>query len=283
MKTKQKSRNVLFITFDDISSGWEQWILLSSDRHHDSIKCDRKLEKRHLELAKERDALILDFGDMFDAMQGRRDPRRSYEEMRPEYMGINYFDLLIEDAVEFYAPYAKQFALLAPGNHESAVERESGVNLLSNVIHRLNVEHGGQIHPGGYGGWVKFQFSIGGKRSSKNLKYHHGKGGNAPVTKGVIDTNRQAAAISNADIVVNGHNHGNYIMALGRESLSRTGKIERSPMWFVRTPGYKNDFGDGHNGWAVEKGFTPTPNGAVWLRFSMRSDSIDTELIPAIV
>lgn len=71
------SRNVLNVKFDNISAGWEQYILLSSDRHHDSKWTDRDLELEHLEKAKERNAYVIDVGDMFDVMQGKFDPRRS--------------------------------------------------------------------------------------------------------------------------------------------------------------------------------------------------------------
>ena len=47
------SRNVLNVKFENISTGWEQYILLSSDRHHDSKWTDRDLELEHLEKAKE--------------------------------------------------------------------------------------------------------------------------------------------------------------------------------------------------------------------------------------
>lgn len=45
------SRNVCSV-YMDVKAGWEQWVLLSSDRHHDSRWCDRDLEIEHLEKAK---------------------------------------------------------------------------------------------------------------------------------------------------------------------------------------------------------------------------------------
>ena len=60
---------VTTVRFESMSVDDEVWLLLRSDAHHDSPYCDRKLETKHLELAKERNALILDAGDTFDAMQ----------------------------------------------------------------------------------------------------------------------------------------------------------------------------------------------------------------------
>jgi hypothetical protein len=38
-------RNVATVRMGGIYSGWEQWFLLSSDRHHDNPECDQKLER----------------------------------------------------------------------------------------------------------------------------------------------------------------------------------------------------------------------------------------------
>ena len=82
-KSAQRA-GVITVRIDDMKAGDDVWVLLRSDAHHDSPYCDRKLEKYHLEIAKERNALILDNGDTFDAMQGKFDPRRSYGDIRPE-------------------------------------------------------------------------------------------------------------------------------------------------------------------------------------------------------
>ena len=72
-KTEQ-DRSVIKLWFTDASKE-DIWFMLRSDAHHDSAHCRRDLEKRHLELAMEKGAYILDAGDLFDAMQGRNDKR----------------------------------------------------------------------------------------------------------------------------------------------------------------------------------------------------------------
>ena len=111
-KITSDGANVLTVKFSGISSGWEQWFLLSADRHHDNIYCDRELEKKHLDQAKERGAYVLDFGDLFCAMQGKYDPRKSMDDIRPEDVGADYLDRIVRHAAEDYAPYAKQFILI---------------------------------------------------------------------------------------------------------------------------------------------------------------------------
>ena len=72
--------------------------LLTSDHHFDSTKCDREKLKKHHNLAKEKEAGIFCFGDLFDVMQGRSDRRGSKEDLRSEYSGGNYYDLVVDDA-----------------------------------------------------------------------------------------------------------------------------------------------------------------------------------------
>jgi len=109
---EQLQPNVHRINFDNVREGWEQYVLLTADRHHDSPKTKQSLEKIHLDMALERNAPIIDVGDLFDAMQGRDDRRRSRAESRPEdATKDNYFDLLVDGAERFYAPYAHLFAV----------------------------------------------------------------------------------------------------------------------------------------------------------------------------
>ncbi len=262
------SRNVLNVKFENISAGWEQYILLSSDRHHDSKWTDRDLELEHLEKAKERNAYVIDVGDMFDVMQGKYDPRRSYRDLRPEYTVENYLDEIIVDSAKFYQPYADRFLMIGRGNHEQAVLKNNGIDLISNIVHRLNSENKTKIQAGFYGGWVRFNFTLNGtQRLSKNLKYYHGAGGGGPVTRGVIQTNRQAVYLPDADIIVNGHTHDAWYVPIARERLTDQGEIYQDLQHHIRTTSYKDEYRDGGDGWHVETWKPPKPIGAAWIRF----------------
>jgi hypothetical protein len=239
-------------------------LLLRSDAHHDSINNLRDLERKHLEQAIRDDAYILDAGDLFDAMQGRNDPRRGYQDLRPEFKVANYYDAIEEDAYSFYEPYAYRWLMMGKGNHELSVLKNTQIDLTSRLTGKLG------ITCGGIGGWVKFKFerTTGGGRTTVNLRYHHGNGGNAPVTKGVIDTARQAVYLPDADIVWNGHNHNAYIMPQCRERITDTNRIYRDVAYYLRTPGYK-DQGE----WEREKMFAPTPHGAIWVNIHIRKNA----------
>lgn len=262
------SRNVLSVRFAEIKEGWEQWVLLSSDRHHDSIHSDREMELMHLEMVKERKALIVDAGDLFDAMQGKFDPRRTYKDLRPEYKVENYLDEIVADAARFYGPYADRFLVIGRGNHDQAILKNHGVDLISGLVHRLNSDYGGKIQAGFYGGWVMFRFEIHGtQKLTKNLKYFHGAGGGGPVTRGVIQTNRQAVYLPDADIVLNGHTHDAWHLPIARERVNLAGSVYQDMVHYVRTTSYKDEYQDGADGWHVETWKPPKPIGAAWLRF----------------
>jgi len=154
-----KSPNSHVIHLDVPDTDWEQWVLLTADRHFDSKHCNRKLMKRHMDLAVQRDALVIDAGDFFDAMQGFYDPRKNYDELRPEYVATNYLDAIVTDAGKWFEPYADRFAVIAMGNHETNLERRMGTNLVQRLVQELN-RRGGQCMAGEYSGYVLFRFRI---------------------------------------------------------------------------------------------------------------------------
>jgi hypothetical protein len=262
------------ISFAAVKAGFEQYVLLTSDRHHDNAYADWKLEKRHLDMALERNAPIVDIGDLFCAMQGRNDKRRSRAELRHEFAEAdNYFDLLLDEAEEFYAPYAHLFTVLAHGNHETAVRRHSGIDLTYNIARRMR-DAGGEWWPraGGYGGYIKFKFD-GGRTMSKFLRYYHGSGGSAPVTKGVIQTNRRAVMYPDANIIATGHIHEAWVMPIMQERITSYVNQFNAVQWHVQCPTYKDEFK--HRGeFHIERGGGPKPLGCVWLKFSYTDKKI---------
>ena len=270
----------------DVKPDWEQWFLFQSDNHHDSIACNRVLEKKHLDEAKDKGAYVMIFGDLFDAMQGRFDPRRSMDALRPEYRRDDYYDFVVSDFAQFYSPYIDQLLLISDGNHELSVLKNANTNLPDRLVrdhlNRLPDVKRGVIH-GGYGGWVRFMFSIDGNPlHSIRLKYFHGSGGEAPVTRGAIQTNRQAVYLPDANIVINGHSHNAYYIPISRERIGGKGKQYFDIQHHVRIPGYKQDYGDGTTGWEVTRGGVPKPIGAWWCRMYFDGTSVQTQFIPAI-
>lgn len=285
----EKSRNVHFIKHQLKSTKEEDsfWVLLSFDRHHDNPKSDNVMEKRHLELARKRNAIIIDGGDLFCAMQGKYDPRSNKSDLKPEHKKGDYLDALVKTAADFYGPYADLFAVMAPGNHETAISKRHETNLTERLVTMLNDRHGTSIKVGGFSGWIKFQMLIWSECLTTNMWYHHGYGGDAPVTKGVIQTNRQSVYLPDAHIVATGHTHNEWQFPIPRIRLSDKGKVYHDEQLHLKVPSYKEEYVDGYGGWHIERGGPPKPTGAVWLRMSVRKttkdgNTITTPIIEAV-
>jgi hypothetical protein len=256
---------VLDVDHDEENNKDPIWFLLRSDAHHDAVGADRELEDRHLKQAKALGAYILDIGDMFDCMQGRYDKRADRSALREEYQHGPYLDRLVDVAYERYLPYADRWLLMSPGNHETSVAKHNDTNLTERLYARLK-PHAPLLQMGTYQGFVRIRVrrqKV--RRGSVTIAYHHGFGGSAPVTRGVIQSNRMAISYPDAEIVWSGHTHTEFYLSLARIRLNSEDVVTRDEQIHIKSPGYKEDTLKGE-GWAVEKGFMPQSLGAWWLK-----------------
>ena len=275
------SRNTLRVdmkTNDTV--GWEQWFLLTSDRHHDNAHTDHKLEKRHLDQAVERKAGIVDVGDLHCAMQGKWDKRSDTSQCRPEQQNGRYLDSLVDSAHEFYSPYAHNFIMVGRGNHEQSILKHHETDITERTVQALNTTEGSQIQAGGYGGWVFFVVKRHQTSKIFKLKYFHGSGGGAIMSHGTLKTRRMASWLPDADIVVTGHEHNQWMLPLARERVTNKGVVYCDEQVHLKTATYKDEYCDGHSGWHIERGAPPKPLGGWWLRFYFHDKNTPTyELI----
>lgn len=282
---QEASRNVHIIRFNLPAQEDELKVLMLSDVHWDNPACNRDLLKKHLDQALKQNAIILFNGDFFCAMQGKYDRRASKSSIRLEHQCDNYLDSLVNTAAEYLKPYAHLIAVLGAGNHENSIRNRLETDLLERLADKLR-GFGGIARAGGYAGYIKFCYLRGNKEwtdQSFSIYYFHGSGGGGPVTRGVIQTNRMAVYVSDADIVWTGHTHDAWQVPIQRIRLNNVGGIELLRQVHVRTAGYKEEFlhGDGH-GWHIETGKPPKPNGGAWLRvFRVNSQRVDFEITEA--
>lgn len=158
-KVKEKSRNVHVVNIDATgakSEQWEQYFLLSGCRHFDNAHSDVKMQRKHLDQAKERGAGVIDIGDFHCAMQGKWDKRSNPVDARSEYQQGRYLDCLVDYAADFLAPYAENIVLLGRGNHETSILKKHETCLTQRTAERVRALTGTHVHVGGYGGWVRF-------------------------------------------------------------------------------------------------------------------------------
>lgn len=272
------------ITFEPEKNGWIGSVLLRSDVHHDNSHTDWDMEKKHLELAKEKNAPIIDGGDLFCAMQGKWDKRADTSACRDEHRNGNYLDSLVSTASDFYEPYVDNFALLCPGNHETAIIKRHETCLTTRLTERMqSLSKHKRVAMGAYSGFVRIKVKV--RNTSYNLVIarHHGYGGGGPVTRGVIQTNRQAVYQPDADIVWSGHTHDSWQVPISRVRLRPNGDVMLDRQVHVKTAGYKDEYSP-HEGWHIERGGPPKPKGAAWLEFwvNRKSEKLDFEIREAL-
>ncbi len=249
--------------------------LLITDVHWDSKDCRRDLLKADMERAKELGSPVFIFGDLFDVMEGKYDPRRHKDQIRPELSRGDYLDAVVDQSVKWFAPYARNIALVSPGNHEQSIRDRLETDLIQRFVDGLRA-NGATTIRGGYWGFVTFLTRITGMKAacSKVLHYHHGYGGGGEVTRGMIDNNRTRGQYD-ADVFVSGHIHRrnddeNVIVRCGP-----TGRIRKQLQVFLRSGTYKDEMlspahHEEQDSWHISKGRAARPVGGWWLKLAPR-------------
>jgi hypothetical protein len=250
-------------------------VLLTSDVHFDSAMSNRKQFFKDLDVAVKNNMGIIIVGDFFDAMNGRFDPRRDMSALRPEYRRSDYYDYIVKDAADQLSFYAPNILMITTGNHEESVLKNANTDLIGRLTDRLSsASH--TVYRGGYGGIILLRDG----QSITPIKYFHGSGGEAPVTRGAIQTNRQAVFLPDFQVVLNGHSHHAYWIPIERERVTVSGEHYFDIQHHVRTPGYQMSYADGSSGWEVTRGGVPKPVGSFLLQF-VGGEVIPTPLIHA--
>lgn len=257
--TERISKNVHRIT-----AGTQLPLLIVSDIHFDSLHCDRESLKEHFDTIKEKNGQILIIGDWFDVMGCHKDPRTKAADIDPKYIqrGRSYLDLVVEDSYEFLKDYKENLSLMTYGNHETSILKHRDTDPLDRLIFLLNQTEG-VVHKGAYAGWVIVRMKRG-ERGTKlvfNIAYHHGKGGNAKRSKGVLYSQLDTMEMPDANLIVSGHDHNKIYdpSNVRRRMDNRTGKTYKDTVHWLKTGSYAlspDDFG-----FVVQKGFLPKRMG----------------------
>lgn len=155
--------------------------------------------------AKEMKARIIILGDLNDLIL-QWDPRDSAARHSGRRDAV--LNRAIRDTVETFAPVVDLIDMIAVGNHETAVLKHRSYDFVLGVIQELQKYRKSEqrIYHGGYRGFFRVQFNRGNFRRSQVWYYDHGRGGSAPVTKGMIDLAR-VMQDWDADVYWMGHKH----------------------------------------------------------------------------
>lgn len=248
-------------------------LLMISDVHFDSPYCQRDLLKKHMDEIKAKNGHIFIYGDWFDVMGCHRDPRSKMQDVRPEYIAKDrsYLDLVVEDSYNFLLPYKDNLAILTYGNHETSIMKHRDTDILNTLVFLLR-QAGSNVVKGGYSGFINLQLMFA-KDSwhSYIVAYHHGGGGNAPRSKGILHADLDIKNYPDADIFFSGHNHqkGYWPIVCYRRAKT-TGLIKYQTKYWVKTGTYKRKENRPlMGGWEDEKKFDPTPLGGYYLNLKI--------------
>lgn len=259
----RKARTIHQVDCDFSSRKETKHFLFISDVHFDSVKCDRELLFSHLQEAKALNASVFIFGDAMDLMQGRWDPRGNYSELRPEYKSCVYVDEVIQDVGEQLGKYADVIKFISKGNHETNIEKRMMVSPIDRVAQIINAK-GGHCEVGGYAGWLCFTAHRHGSGARRfNVHYHHGYGGNAKRSKGILGADIDQKDFPDADFILRGHDHQKWHLPVSVDRINQNMKLEQRTIHHLRLGSYKK-LGDRYAGWAVEKGFATPRLGGWW-------------------
>lgn len=220
---------------------WEPaTIACFTDLHIDAPDHDRDLLLRDLEKAKKLNARILIGSEIFSNILPK-DLKR-YTRGRDRHNIDAPINRAVKEAVDTLAPYVNLIDGIGIGNHDTAIIKYHGFDPALSVIERLMMKRDDNlpriIHMG-YTGMFQIVFENGHHRAKDIWWYHHGKGGGAPVTKGMIDINRICQSWF-ADVYWLGHKHTSISdNSLRMGYLNKEGTLETKQRVAFYTAGYK--------------------------------------------
>lgn len=210
---------------------------LFSDIHFDSPDCDKETFKAHLDYCLQDKRYILINGDLFDAIL-LKDQKRAVPHLVER--ADNQLNVKLEETAHFLTPYKDQILLISRGNHEESIIKYSGIDLLQMLTTMLNAGNKHQIQYGNYANFIRISWTKGTRAVAKyDIFAHHGAGGSAPVTKGMIDFSRLSKGV-NADLIWVGHKHQSIVdYSDPIMYIDNNGTVVLKNRQLIQTPSYQ--------------------------------------------
>lgn len=186
-------------------------LFLCSDLHLGHVNADTNRIRREFDRAVALKAHIIINGDVFDAVttgDKRYTPGQTVREIAEAKDSLR---ATVEYGYRLLAPYARSIRVIGVGNHETAWIKYRQSDPVAGLCDRLAKDCDQAPRHGGIAGFVVSLLDVPSGEGkpltlSHRLHYHHGVGGDSPVTKGTIDINRKAVAFE-YDCVTFGHKH----------------------------------------------------------------------------
>jgi hypothetical protein len=248
-----------------------------SDLHIGAINVDYDLIDKELREARDNGDRININGDLFDMILPKDHKRYRPDVLHPDLQGrANVRDATIKMGYEILKSSAPYIDMIGMGNHERSMEMYHATDVTASIINKLNKLKNTNVRYGGYTGFIDYRYSNGRTGSNRRVvvAYHHGSGGNAPVTKGMIGFHRKATYVD-SDIVWEGHKHNRLVDAtpLRMRCPLRGDEITFDQQVFIMTGGYMDyDMAQSHedvmrdgrkSNYAQDWGLPPQQKGGV--------------------
>jgi predicted phosphodiesterase len=211
---------------------------LFSDIHFDSPDCDKESLTQHFNYCLADGRYILINGDLFDAIL-LKDMKRAVPHNTDHR--DNQLNVKLEEMAHFLTPYRDSILFIGRGNHEEAVIKHNGLDLLQMLITLLNAGNKHKIQFGNYANFLRINWiKTNGKSTAHyDIFAHHGAGGSAPVTKGMIDFSRLSKGV-NADLIWVGHKHQSIVdYSDPIMYIDNFGKVILKNRQLIQTPSYQ--------------------------------------------
>ena len=204
----------------------------------DSPDCDKETLKLHLDYCLQDKRYILINGDLFDAIL-LKDMKRAVPHNTER--SDNQLNVKLEETAHFLTPYKDQILFMGRGNHEESIIKYNGLDLMQMLTTLLNAGNKHQIQYGNYANFLRFSWVNSQNKSTihYDIYAHHGAGGSAPVTKGMIDFSRLSKGV-NADLIWIGHKHQSIVdYSDPIMYIDQNGNVLLKNRQLIQTPSYQ--------------------------------------------
>lgn len=256
--------------------------LLMSDLHIGAASCDKELITSELQWARDNKARVAIAGDVFDLLLPKDHKRFNPTVLDPLIRNTDsVLNATLNMGVKILKPFADCIDLIGCGNHETSITKYHATDIIALLCERLSTpKH--QVQHGGYtGAWVNTYRRESGCSGDFTVWYHHGAGGAAPVTKGIINFHRFSTWVRDANVIWEGHIHSRFVSHVLEQRIPREGEdFELRDVYHIQTSSYDSGKhrkfdrdGNYNTNWGVEKGFAPQGRGGarLWVSIDART------------
>lgn len=214
-------------------------VALFSDTHVDNPECDIEKLKADMAFCKKEGRYMIFDGDTIDGiLLGDRKRAAAHLITNTD----NQLNIKLQQLYELFKPFQEYILFFGRGNHEESILKYNGLDVLEMLTTMLNMGQEHKILYGNYANFLRFTFKEAGKNRREyhyDIFAHHGAGGSAPATKGMLDFGALTKAV-NADLIWIGHKHNALVdFSAPVMHIDRNGDVVFKNRQCIETPSYQ--------------------------------------------